>query len=98
MKRCFLFFVPIILFFFAVQINAQNQSKVDYPGVPRVSAYEAYVKYKDGKAIIFHAGGEAYNRRHILGAFNIERFGNEIVDKVFLKFPKQGIEIFTYCY
>ena len=104
MKKCFLSFVPIILFLLAVQIDAQGRKQVDYPLVPRVTAFEAFAKYKDGKAIILHAGGEAYNKRHILGAFNVERFGNiekhgyEVVDKSLIKFPKKGIEIFTYCY
>ena len=95
MKRYFIFSVPIILFLFAVQINAQNQSKVDYPGVPRVSAYEAYVKYKDGKAIIFHGGGEHYSKRHIMGSFNLDVKNR---DEILARFPKEGIEIFTYCY
>jgi len=77
MKKCLLFFVPIILFFLAVQVDAQNQNQsiekeVDYPWVPRFSAYEAYLKYKAGKAIIFHGGGAKYSRRHILGAFNLD--------------------------
>ena len=89
----------IVFFFLSIQIKAQTkmqpqEHKVDYPEVPRVSAYEAYVTYKDGKAIILHAGGDAYSRRHILGAFNLEKYN----DQLLLKFPKQGIEIFTYCY
>ena len=94
MKKCFLFFVPMILLFLEAQVDAQNQNQVDYPWVPRVSAYEAYIKYKEGKAIILHGGGEAYNRRHILGAFNLDKYN----DQLLLKFPKKGIEIFTYCY
>jgi hypothetical protein len=84
----------MILLFLAAQVDAQNQNQVDYPWVPRVSAYEAYIKYKEGKAIILHGGGEAYNRRHILGAFNLDKYN----DQLLLKFPKKGIEIFTYCY
>jgi hypothetical protein len=92
----------IILSFFVCQINAQNQiqtreEEVPYPQVPRVSAYEVYTKYKAGKAIIFHAGGELYNRRHIVGAFNLD-VPDESKDKILPKFPKEGIEIFTYCY
>lgn len=94
MKKCCLFFVPIILLLLAAQIDAQHQKQVDYPWVPRVPAYEAYVKYKAGKAIILHAGGEAYKGRHIVGAFNLERYN----DRILFKFPKEGIEIFTYCY
>jgi hypothetical protein len=98
MKKC-LFFISVMLLFLPVRMDAQTQTqsqgkRVDYPWVPRVSAYEAYVKYKAGKAIIMQDGGEAYNGRHILGAFNLEKYN----DQLLLKFPKQGIEIFTYCY
>jgi hypothetical protein len=98
-----MFFVTIILIFFEIQTDAQNQMQsteraVAFPEVPRVSAYEAYVKYKAGKAIIIQAGGEAYNRRHILGAFNVSQ-GAVFNGKIRLpNFPKRGIEIFTYCY
>lgn len=94
MKKRFLSFVPIILFLLAVPIDAQEHKKVDYPWVPRVSAFEAYGKYKDGKAIILHAGGESYKGRHISGALNMEKYN----DSILLKFPKGGMEIFTYCY
>ena len=94
MKTRFLSFVPIILFLLAAQIDAQGRKQVDYAWIPRVSAFEAYGKYKDGKAIILHAGGEAYKLRHIVGAFNMEKYN----DSILLKFPKKGIEIFTYCY
>lgn len=98
MKKCFLFFVPMILFLLAVQIDAQNQNPVDFPEVPRVSAHEAYVKYKAGEAIIVHAGGEAYNRRHIVGAFSVSQEGILKGEIKLPNFPKEGIEIFTYCY
>jgi hypothetical protein len=68
---------------------------VDYPNVPRISAYEAYVKYKSGKAILFHAGGNNYADRHIVGAYNLDVKNPE---PILRKFPKQGIDIFTYCY
>ena len=98
MRKCFIL-IFIIFLFLPVQINAETplqfkKRKVDYPEVPRISAYEAYLKYKEGKAIIMHAGGEAYKGRHILGAFNLEKYN----DQLLLKFPKQGTEIFTYCY
>lgn len=105
MKKC-LVAISVILFvilmFFAMQLNAQNkiqfkEDELDYPDVPRVLAYEAFVKYKAGKAIILHGGGEVYNRRHILGAINMD-YKDEIKDKLLPKFPKDGIEIFTYCY
>ena len=97
-----------IFIFLAGQTDVRSQmpavqkptarSNVDFPEVPRVSAYEAYVKFKAGKAIIIHAGGQKYESRHILGAFNV---GREAVAKGRIKlpnFPKRGIEIFTYCY
>jgi hypothetical protein len=71
------------------------QNAVDYPWVPRVSAYEAYVKYKAGKAIILHGGGQKYELRHIVGAYNMDFKPRESALK---KLPKKGIEIFTYCY
>lgn len=95
MKKCFLFFVPMILLFLAAQVDAQDQSQADYPWVPRISAYEAYIKYKAGEAIIMHGGGELYSRRHIVGAFDLDKKDR---DKLLPKFPKEGIEIFTYCY
>lgn len=101
MKNCILF-ISIIFLFFAGPIYAQNQQqsierKVAHPDIPRVSAYEAYLKYKEGKAIIFHGGGERYDRRHILGAYNLD-VEDKTMDKILIKFPKEGIEIFTYCY
>ncbi len=98
MKKWFLFSVPMILFLLAAQIDAQNQSKVDFPEVPRVSAYEAYVKYKSGKAIIVQCGGEAYGSRHIVGAFSVSQDGVFKGESKLPNFPKEGIEIFTYCY
>jgi hypothetical protein len=98
MKKCVLF-TAMILLVLTAGIGAQTQipSKseiLNYPEVPRISAYEAYVKYKEGKAIILHGGGEAYSKRHIIQAFNLEKYNDEILQR----FPKQGIEIFTYCY
>jgi hypothetical protein len=95
-------FISIIVLFFAVPIHAQNQQqsierKVAYPEISRGSAYEAYTKYKEGKALIFHGGGQKFDRRHIIGAYNLD-FEYEVMDKILVKFPKQGIEIFTYCY
>lgn len=93
--------MAIVFLFLSIQIKAQTkmqpqEHKVDYPEVPRVSAYEAYAKYKAGKAIILFAGGEAYNRRHILGSLNLEL--SKVQDSYLLKLPQKGIEIFTYCY
>jgi hypothetical protein len=105
-KSIFLFFAIFILLVAQVYAQAQRRSiksvktrsKVDFPDVPRVSAYEAYVKYKAGKAILIQAGGISYEKRHILGAINLKQ---EAVTKGRIKlpnFPRKGIEIFTYCY
>jgi len=96
-------FMPLMVIVFlllAIQIKAQTkmqpqEHKADYPWVPRVSAYEAYIKYKNGKAIILHGGGENYSSRHILGAINADFKDRE---NLLLKFPQNRIEIFTYCY
>ena len=93
-------FICLIYLLLAVQINAQTQIEpskedLDYPWVPRISAYEAYVKYKEGKAIIFHGGGLHYNKRHIMGAINLDLKDRK---ELLSKYPKKGIEIFTYCY
>jgi hypothetical protein len=93
MKR--MLFLFLIYLFLAVQLFAQTQGEIEFPWVPRVSAYEAYVKYKAGKAIILHAGGEKYSVRHITGAIDFDFKPRE---EALQKFPKKGIEIFTYCY
>ncbi len=98
--RKYVLIIFIIFLFFPLQIKAQTKIKpqehaVDYPWVPRISAYEAYTIFKAGKAIILHAGGNAFSSRHILGAINLDLKPR---DKILAKFPKQGILIFTYCY
>ncbi len=69
----------------------------DFPEVPRVSAYEAYVKFKAGKAILLFGGGERYEGRHIMGSHNLD-VEDKLKDKILLKFPREGIDLFTYCY
>jgi hypothetical protein len=105
MKRDFIFFVPIMLLLLVVQVESQNQNQsigkeVDDSGVPRVSAYEAYVKYKAGKAIILFGGGEQYRKRHIVGSIDLNpgNVTHSQKEKILLSLPKDGIEIFTYCY
>ena len=76
----------------------QKQKAVDFPEVPRVSAQEAYIKFKSGKAIIIQAGGSSYKNKHIMGALDINA---EAVQRGKIKLrplPKKGVEIFTYCY
>lgn len=111
LKRCVnhVMYALVIPLFLAGQINGQTQvpsSKkiIAFPELPRVSAYEAYIKFKAGKAIILHAGGEEFRKRHIMGSFNLENFSENVdVDdsiqgKIFRKLPKEGVEIFIYCY
>jgi len=99
MKQCMLLISGFILLF-VIQVRAQTQIQpkervVDFPEIPRVSAMEAYVKYKNGKAIILHGGGVAYKERHIIGALNFDFKDREERIK---RLPKKGFEIFTYCY
>lgn len=99
MKKALLIVCALSLFL-TIQIDAQTQTRIQqtevaYPEVPRISAYEAYTKFKAGKAIIFHGGGMNYNTRHILGAYDLDFRDRE---GILQKFPKRGIEIFTYCY
>ena len=87
MKKSLLFFTAILILS-AIHIEAyaqkgskrtmKNSPNISHPEVPRVSAYEAYAKFKAGKAIIIQAGGESYKKRHILGALEI---GQEAVRK-----------------
>jgi hypothetical protein len=103
MKKWFLFFIPMILSLLVVQAESQNQNQfirkeVDDPGVPRVSAYEAYVKYNAGKAIILYGGGERYSKKHIVGSIDLNNVTPSKKEKIILNLPKDGIEIFTYCY
>lgn len=95
MKKCI--FLIIMFLFISIQTVGQTQWRddIDFPQVPRVSAYEAFVKYKEGKAIILHGGGENYNRRHIIGALNFDVKPRE---HLINRLPTHGIEIITYCY
>lgn len=100
--RKYIFLVPVICLFFPSQTNAQNRAspkgKLAYPDVPRITAQEAYMKYKVGKAIIVHAGPGIFEKRHIMGAFNIPwnpiRKGQAKPPNL----PKNNLEILTYCY
>ncbi len=92
-----------ILLFLAVPLIALGEeereiSAVDYPDVPRISALEAYTKYKAGKAIIIQAGGEAYEKRHIVGAYNVPEGRVSHGDVQLPNFPDSGVEIFVYCF
>lgn len=74
------------------------KNNVDFPEVPRVSAFEAYKKYNAGKAIIMQCGGESFKKRHIIGALNIPSRAVRHEKMKLPNFPRKGIEIFTYCY
>jgi len=102
MKKNMLLF-SVIFLVFVVQGAAQDQLKssgkvVDSPDVPRISAHEAYKKYKAGKALLIHAGGEAFERRHIFGAFHVIHQGVLNGSMRLPNLPKDGVEIYTYCY
>jgi hypothetical protein len=86
----------LIFFFQSIQLDVQAQEY--YPEVPRVTAYEAYLRYKDGKVLMFQVAGISYRERHIIGAYNLH--GEAILQgKMQLpKLPKKGIEIILYCY
>jgi hypothetical protein len=95
--------VGLILSLFILPLYGQEhgedkKAKVAEPDLPRVSAYEAYLKYKAGKAIIIQSGGFAYEKRHVIGAYNLGsedvRYGRVEVPN----FPMSGMEIFIFCY
>ena len=108
MMRKQILFVAVIFCCLAAYTNAQCQERpagqqkapqnVILPEVPRVSAYESYKKYKEGKALIVHAGGESFKRRHIMGAFDVTIEALRKGRIKLPKFPKSGFEIFIYCY
>jgi hypothetical protein len=95
----FLIFLMIVLPISGLAQSGQEDRSVDYPDVPRVTAYEAYTKYKAGQAIIIQAAGaESYGRRHILGAYHVDGEALRRGEVELPNFPMEGIEIFTYCY
>ena len=66
----------IVLLLLSVPAQAQRGSvgavrpkrQPHSPELPRVAVWEAYMKFKSGKAILLHAGGMTYEKRHIVGA------------------------------
>lgn len=91
------FLVFILWPFHGLAQSPHSSEPVDFPEVPRASAYEAFVQYKAGKAILLFGGGDRYDRRHILGSYNLD-VDDKQREKIVQKFPKKGINIFTYCY
>jgi len=94
----------MVLFLFSNHIHAQDQlgqfmnQTGAFPHVPRVSAFEAYQKFKAGKAFIIQAGGATFEKKHIMGAFNVGEEGVRNGTIALPPFPTSGIELFTYCY
>ncbi len=80
------------------QVIGSEGKELKFPEVPRISAIEVYEKFKAGKVILVQAGGEAWERRHIIGAYNlpVEPIMYGKVEPP--AFPRTGIEIITYCY
>jgi hypothetical protein len=102
MKR-YLFLGNIWFLILVGQIYAQAQAQfqekvVDFPEVPRITAYEAYNEYKAGKALLIHAGGELFQKKHIMGAYDVPA-GRTIKGETPLPaLPMTGLSMFVYCY
>jgi len=102
MKRYF-FLVSIWFLVLIGQIFAQTQIQyqeraVDFPEVPRITAYEAYKEYKAGKALLIHAGGESFQKRHIMGAYDVHAESTIKGETPLPALPMRGLTIFVYCY
>ncbi len=82
------------------EIGAEDReiSATDFPDIPRITALDAYTKYKAGKAIIVQAGGQPFTRRHIVGAYDVNEDAVRKGKKELPDFPMQGIDILVYCY
>ncbi len=106
-RRNSLFFLVFLMSILLIMpVAAQSRSRgsvkrktaVDYPEVPRVSAYEAFRKFKAGKAIIVQSGGQKYELRHIIGAHDLNQEPVRSGKPKLPKLPSKGVEIFTFCY
>ena len=80
------------------QVIGSDGKELKFPEVPRISAFEVYEKFKAGKVILVQAGGEAWDRRHIVGAYNVPSEDILYGRAEPPAFPKTGIEIITYCF
>ena len=107
MKNFFIIFIAFLLILpkitFANKIiltqkRLTNKSSVDFPEVPRISAKNAFLLFKSGKAIIVHSGGQKFERRHINGAINISQEAVSHGKIKLPRLPKKNIYIITYCY
>ena len=102
MKR-YVFLGNIWFLILVGQIYAQTQTQfqekaVDFPEVPRITAYEAYKEYKAGKALLIHAGGELFQKRHIMGAYDVPAERAIKGETPLPALPMTGLSIFVYCY
>jgi hypothetical protein len=82
----------------ASHAESGREKVLPFPEVPRISAFEAYQNFKNSKVILLQAGGEGYEKRHIVGSLQIP-LGRIKKGEVRLpNFPRAGVEIYTYCY
>jgi hypothetical protein len=100
MRKLTIFSVGLLILFLSLEITSADQQwiKQRFPEVPWISAFEAAKKLKEGKAILIHAGGQDFKKRHIGAA--MELYENDIRNgnKKLPPFPKQGMDILIYCY
>jgi hypothetical protein len=71
---------------------------VDGVDIPRASASEVYYKFKQGKAILIHSGGQPYENVHIMGAINLPPQTPNKKQRPLPQLPRSKQEIFIYCY
>ena len=79
--------------------STKARKKLTLQDVPRVSAYEAFLKFKAGKAIIVSSQhAQNFKVNHIAGSLNVcvEDVHRGKINLPNL--PRKGLEIFTYCY
>lgn len=82
----------------ASHAESGREKVLPFPEVPRISAFKAYQNFKNSKVILLQAGGEDYEKRHIVGSLQIP-FGRITKGEVRLpNLPRSGVEIYTYCY
>ena len=102
-----LLFVCAVTFIFPSYVSSQGRNSTGghlkqlrkmYPHLPIISAYDAYVKYKSGKAILINAGGEAFDRRRIMGSIRVHGESVRLGKIRFPALPRKGVYILVYCY
>jgi len=98
--------ISLIMIVFSPHVHASlrlvssktTTQNITLPQVPRVSAYEAYQKFKAGKAIIVDSHSDNVTGRRIAGAIFISSDNVRLGKTKLPPLPKTGVEIFTYCY